>query len=336
MGLNKINYKYSDYVLKKYFCTVGNEQGFLNNNSVLIGVSGGGDSVALLWMFKKFYENKIIVAHINHNIRDNSNNDAEFVKNLCGKWNLKFILSNVDINRDKLKGESIETSARRIRQQELINIAENNNINSIILGHNLNDMAETVLFNILRGTGIRGASGILPVSEIAGIKFYRPLINLTRGYLREILRLRNIKWCEDYTNNDTDYTRNFIRLKLIPFIEKNINSGVINHLANFGNDLRILRDHEELKGHELLKLAKLENDKKLLRLNIKFLRRLSDYERKLLIRESGRELNLITLSRNKCEKFSELIKKSGSFEFQWGGGVFVIASEGVLTYERSN
>ena len=80
MGLNKINYKYSDYVLKKYFCTVGNEQGFLNSNSVLIGVSGGGDSVALLWMFKKFYENKIIVAHINHNIRDNSNNDAEFVK----------------------------------------------------------------------------------------------------------------------------------------------------------------------------------------------------------------------------------------------------------------
>ena len=242
----------------------------------------------------------------------------------------------MDINRDKLKGESIETSARRIRQQKLINIAENNNINSIILGHNLNDMAETVLFNILRGTGIRGAAGILPVSEIAGIKFYRPLINLTREYLREILRLRGIKWCEDYTNNDTDYTRNFIRLKLIPFIEKNINSGVINHLANFGNDLRILRDHEELKGHELLKLAKLENDKKLLRLNIKFLRRLSDYERKLLIRESGRELNLITLSRNKCEKFSELIKKSGSFEFQWGGGIFVTASEGVLTYERNN
>ncbi len=327
---NNIPYELSDYVLEKYFHETGIKQGWLpeNNKCALIAVSGGGDSIALLWLFKKFYRGPVLTIHINHGIRgQESDEDAEFVKNFTDN----VIVKNVKVPEERLKGESIEAAARRIRLNEICNEAKNFGCECVFLGHNRDDLAETVLFNLLRGTGIRGAVGITESTDLDGIKFYRPLLGLRREFLREILRVRNISWREDSTNNDAKYTRNFIRLKLLPEIEKHINSSAIEHLATFGEDMRSIRDNEDALSTELFERSQGGQDRK-------FLRTLNENEIALVIREAGRRLKLKTLDRGRANELAKLILAPKSFIFQWCKGVTITSKNGkiIFTDKRGN
>ena len=325
---NKIPYELSDYILKKYFFETGERQGWLSSEKnekkiAVAAVSGGGDSVALMWLLSKFYDGHVKAIHINHGIRgDEADGDENFVKNLAESLNVEIVTKKINVPLQKLKGESIETAARRLRLETILELNQKFfHSHNIFLGHNKDDLAETVLFNILRGTGIRGSVGITESSEINGVKFYRPLLGLRREFLRDILRVRDIKWREDSTNSDTDYTRNFIRLKLLPEIEQNINSSAIEHLANFGEDMREVRDKENLISLELLK--KSAENYSPLTLNRKILRIFNDNEISLVIREIGRKLNLRTLSRSRCNELVNLIRKPEKFLFQWCGNMNV-------------
>lgn len=339
-----IPFEFSDYVLSSIFKKTGEIQGWLpiknkENESVLIAVSGGGDSVALLWFFKNFYDGKIISVHINHSIRnEEADEDAKFVRELSEKWEIDFLQTKIDVPNEKQKGESLESAARRIRHRELINIAEKNKSYAIFLGHNRDDLAETVLFNILRGTGIRGSVGIPETMELSGIKIFRPLINFRRDFLRKILKLRGISWREDYTNNDVNYTRNFIRLELLPLISEKINKNSVEHLANFGEEMRIIRNEEDLRGNELLEKSiskKIFFDNSMLSLNRKIIKSFNEHDRTLLIREIGRKFGLVTLSRHRCKELANLLIKSGNFIFQWGGG-FNMIGDGEKFYVTKN
>ncbi len=329
-----VPFELSDYVLGKYFHEIGIKQGWLpeNDRTIIAAVSGGGDSIALLWMCSKFYHGHVIAVHVNHGIRGTeSDEDEEYVRMFSEGLNVEFHARHIDVPNDRMKGESIESSARRLRLRELCIMAKELKADSIFTGHNRDDLAETVLFNILRGTGIRGSVGMNESSEIDGVKFYRPLLGLRREFLREILRVRHISWREDCTNTDESYTRNFIRLNLLPLITDRINSSSVEHLARFGEEMRALRIHEDNRSIELLNIC-IEAESPLI-LDRKRIRTLYDDDIALIIRELGRRLSLRTLSHKRCSELARLMKKSENFIFQWSGDMTVKSMKGRIYFE---
>ena len=328
---NNIPYELSDYVLGKYFHDVGLSQGWLpeNDNPIALAVSGGGDSLALLWLFSKFYHAPVTAIHINHGIRGSeSDGDEKFTAMIAGEMGASFHCVRVNVPSEREKGESIESAARRIRREALIISARQLGIDSIMLGHNRDDLAETVIFNILRGTGIRGGVGMTESTHAQGITFYRPLLGLRREFLRDILRARSISWREDSTNNDTEYTRNYIRLKLLPMIESGINASAVEHLAQFGEDMRPIRENEDKISREIIASC-IEDE---YTLNMKILRTHSDDEIALVIRDMGRRLGLRTLSRKRCNELARLIHRGGKFMFQWCGNMTVEGHKGKIYF----
>ena len=329
-----IPFELSDYVLGKYFHETGIKQGWLpeNGRRIIAAVSGGGDSISLLWMCRKFYHGHVIAVHVNHGIRGHeADEDEEYVHRLSESLNVEFHSGHIDVPNNRMKGESIEASSRRLRLHELCTIAKELKADYVFTGHNRDDLAETVLFNILRGTGIRGSVGMNESSVIDGVKFYRPLLGLRREFLRELLRVRNISWREDRTNNDDEYTRNFIRLTLLPLISERINSSSVEHLARFGEEMRALRVREDNRSIELLNTC-IETESPLI-LNRKNIRILNDDEISLVIRELGRRLSLRTLSHKRCLELARLIRKQENFIFQWSGDMTVTGMKGRIYFE---
>lgn len=334
-----IPYPLSLHAMAKYFWRTGTKQGWLPDvpkEPLILAVSGGGDSVALLWLFRTLYDGPLIVAHVDHGIRGAASaGDAAFVKNLAETWGLPFFERRAEVPAEREQGESLETAARRVRRRELISLTESSGAWGIATGHNRDDLAETALFNILRGTGPRGAVGI---PEQRGL-FFRPLLGLRRKFLRELLRVRGLSWREDETNNDTAFTRNFIRLELLPLIEERVNAGAVDHLADFAASLSLLREDEEQRGNDLLEAA-LQGNKTVVAagakasLNGKTVAALLPFERSLVIREAGRRLGLPTLSRRRLEELSALIARQKPFTFQWTRGVDVLGKLGMINFEE--
>lgn len=327
---NKIPFELSDYALKKYFRNICQLQNWILVDNVSLAVSGGGDSIALLWMFKNFFDGDITALHVNHGIRGTeSDEDEKFTANFARDLGVKFQALRVNVPSSRIKGESLETSARRLRLQALIDASKSLGINTIMLGHNRDDLAETVLFNLLRGTGIRGSVGITQSTETQGVKFFRPLLGLRREFLRDVLRVRGLTWREDSSNGDDSYTRNFIRLKLLPMIESGVNTEAIEHLAQFGEEMRSVRDSEDSRSEALVAECEIERGV----LDLKKLRKFADGDIMLVIREIGRRLGLRTLARRRCGELSSLIRRNGNFEFQWQESLRVRGCNGRIFFE---
>jgi tRNA(Ile)-lysidine synthase len=286
--------------------------------------------MALAWFFRAFYPGKLTVAHIEHGIRgSDSVLDASHVEMYAAKWGLDAEILHADVPGSLKKGESLETGARRVRYDFFERAAEKHNAWGVALGHNMEDAAETVLFNLLRGGGVLGAAGM---PERRGI-FFRPLLELKRGFLREILRCRGIEWRDDKTNADADYTRNFIRNKLMPLIEGNINARAAEHLSGFARDMRELGDEEKEKGDALLEEIGVA-DTDLVTIDRSGARDLSDRERALLIRATGRRMSAPVLSRRQCLKLAGLVSGRKPFTFQWSGDIVVMGTHNEVAFTR--
>jgi tRNA(Ile)-lysidine synthase len=190
--------------------------------NVLLAVSGGADSVALLYILNKLIPNAIHIGHINHQLRgSDSLKDQEFVKTLAKKLNLPVTIESVDVKAYAKENKlSTETAARKLRLDALSRIADKNNCRYIATAHHKNDNTETVIHRILRGTGFKGLAGIRPMTTIDGKIFIRPLLCLSRRQIEEYLKSQNILWQTDHTNIDCRFTRNRIRHKLLPYLEK--------------------------------------------------------------------------------------------------------------------
>ncbi len=190
-------------------------------DTVLAGVSGGADSMLLLNLLleiKDDYELIIEVAHVEHGIRgEASKKDAEFVKAFCDDKSVPFHLLEIDaVNEAKAQGMSVEEYSRK-RRYEFFGSIE---CDKIATAHNLSDNIETVLFRLARGTGLKGACGIPPVRG----KIIRPLIRIPSEEIREYCAENGIAYRDDETNFSDDYSRNFIRHKIVePFKELNSN-----------------------------------------------------------------------------------------------------------------
>ena len=192
----------------------------------LIGVSGGRDSVALLhWLIDVGY-NKLIVCHLNHQLRGRSSNaDARFVQKLAGKYHIDFELGAADVRGlAKKRKSSIETAAREARYSFFAKTAKRHRCQTIFLAHHADDLVETFLINLIRGTGLTGLAGMRDVSSrhIDGVDLtiVRPLLSVWRSDVNRYVRECHLIFREDATNKNLAATRNRIRNRIIPYLEK--------------------------------------------------------------------------------------------------------------------
>ena len=310
-------YEISDAFLEKQFREIGIRQGWWDTKDpVVLAVSGGGDSIALLWFFSTFWPGEIVVAHIEHGIRGTpSFQDAQFVRNFSETLGVSCVVVHTIVARLRKKGETLEEAARRIRYSILETIREERKAWGIAFGHNADDRVETMLLNLFRGSGFAGLAGI---PERRGT-IVRPLLSFSREKLRSILAERNIPWREDETNQVGVFTRNRIRLECVPWIEKNINPRVKERLLDLADEMLRLRVREENRIRSLLK--KLEYPAPL----IPFVLRRSDFtvldswDRALLLKAVGTKLGLTALSRARLNVLCGLCDKGEKWTFQWQG-----------------
>jgi tRNA(Ile)-lysidine synthase len=220
---------------------------FGSADKILLAVSGGADSTALMYaMCAIKAENvpalplagklsgDILCAHINHQLRGSeSDGDEAFVIAQADKLNLAITTKRLDVRGFAHKSKlSIETAARKLRIESLLDIAKANNCKWVATAHQKDDNAETVIQRLVRGTGFRGLGGIWPVRKFAdGIGFVRPLLCVSRGEIVEYLRKRNLKWRVDRTNDDCKYRRNYIRHRLLPALQQQCNGSIVEQLS---------------------------------------------------------------------------------------------------------
>lgn len=208
-------------------------------NKVVVAVSGGPDSVALLYLLnslKKDLNLKLHIAHLDHMLRKDSYKDAKFVEKLAEKLKIPITVAQINVKELAKKG-SLEEIARDARLGFLFKVARDIKARRIALGHNLDDQAETVLMRILRGAGLYGLAGILPRRKIAGYQIIRPLIEVKRKDIEAYLKRKKIKPQTDITNSNDIYFRNKIRNQLMPLLEKEYNKNIKELLANMAEGI---------------------------------------------------------------------------------------------------
>lgn len=216
-----------------------------------VGVSGGADSVALLMLFLELRDQLgivVSVAHLNHKLRGaTADADEKFVAKLVAKHGLVFHCESLDVAaRAKREKANVEDSGRRARYEFFSRLVAEGKVDRVAVAHTADDQAETVLAHMLRGTGLAGLGGIHPRTE----SVVRPLLDIRRAELRAYLRAKKQKWREDATNQDTSRTRARIRKKLLPLLEREFQSGVVEHLASLAEFAREDEEFLELLGQE--------------------------------------------------------------------------------------
>lgn len=213
-----------------------------SGDKIVLGVSGGPDSICMLNILnnmRKLIDFDIVVCHINHGLRENAKIDEKFVEEFCQNINVPFFVKHADINKEaKEQKRGLEETGRIIRYQFFDKIMEKVGANKISIAHNSNDNAETIIMNIMRGTGNRGLIGI---EKING-KYIRPLIETKRIEIEEYLKENNIIARHDESNDENIYTRNKIRNIVVPYIEKEFNPNIITSLDRLS---KIAKEEEE-------------------------------------------------------------------------------------------
>ena len=273
---------------------------------VLVGVSGGPDSAALLLVLhglRKELRLKLYAASLNHMFRKDAAEDVKFVKSLAGKLKMPFFAGKVNIpNLHKSQGGSKEDLARSVRYEFFLRAAKKFNANKIALGHTKDDQAETVLMRLIYGAGTTGLSGIPATRKLGTHLIVRPLIETTRADINLYLKEKKIKARIDATNFQDVYKRNKIRKQLISLLEKEYNPNIKEALARTAD---LLRDDRDLLEEVLLKdvFAKVikagpeperfgAGRKNTIRLNLKRFDRLHVALKKYVLRECIRRVNL--------------------------------------------
>jgi len=218
---------------------------------VIAGVSGGADSVCLLYVLahcRRELPFDLLVVHVEHGLRGKESlEDAQFVEELCEKLAVPCRIVHAQVRQRAQKEKlSCEEAGRAERYRIFHEVAREWGAERIAVAHNQNDQAETVLWNLARGSGLQGLGGIRPVQG----SIIRPLLFTARKDIETWLRSEGITWRTDRTNLETDYTRNRIRLHLLPQIEEELNGQAGRHIAEAAGRLREIQDYIDKKTEE--------------------------------------------------------------------------------------
>jgi tRNA(Ile)-lysidine synthase len=231
--------------------------------AIVVAISGGPDSVALLLALRGLLpQARLVAAHLNHCLRGaESDADEAFVQELSKKLGVECRTDRREV-RAQAEGGNLEETARRIRYDWLQKIAEEHGLRWLATGHTADDQAETVLHRLLRGTGLRGLRGIAPIRSLQspraseasprGITLIRPLLHVARSEVLEFLESRQQDFRSDGTNLDLTFTRNRIRHELLPLLAKNCNPEIARVLAQLAEQAEEAYGIIEAKAGQVL------------------------------------------------------------------------------------
>lgn len=223
-----------DFVVQKSLEKIKENIGSLKDANIFCGFSGGADSTAILFILKnkqkiyKFNLTAIYFSHGNCPISVNGSESREFVKNFCGKHGIPLLIQELSLNNDN--GNGWEAEGRSLRQQFFNNLNDHNKY--VFLGHHLDDQNETTMMQLMRGGACRGAVAMKEMSDF----YIRPFLKIHKKEIYQFLQSQNIKWIEDPTNINSEFTRNFWRNSALPLIEQHYPS-YSQKLENFRKQL---------------------------------------------------------------------------------------------------
>lgn len=233
-----------------------------NGDTIVVGVSGGPDSMCLLDIL--CYLNKegilkfsIVVAHVNHMIRKEAYDDKLYVENFCKKLNIPFYYKEANITEIAKKEHiSEETCGRNIRYDFLNEICNNFSSSKIAIAHNLDDNVETIILNLIRGCGLKGLTGM----KYSYKNIIRPLLDIEKKDILEYNILMNINPCFDKTNNIDIYSRNKVRLNLLPMLKNEYNPNIMESIIRMKHILELDEDFLNEYTQKILNICILKNN----------------------------------------------------------------------------
>ena len=289
---------------------------------VLAAVSGGADSICLLTVLlglRQEWDLRLCAVHVEHGIRgEDSLQDARFVERFCESHQVPLEVFHCKA-KDYAKAHkmTVEEGARDLRYGFFAKAAEGFGADKVAVAHNQDDWAETMLFHLFRGTGIRGLAGMEPKRD----SLIRPLLCVERREIMEWLRAQELSWCEDSTNQEENYTRNRIRHTILSCAREQINEGAVRHMIRTAEELsEIERFLEEADG-KAFRLCVREEEREYFIFEEAF-RRLQPLLRKRLIRRclAGLGGGLKDLDRRHIELVEELFEKRTGSRLSLPGG----------------
>lgn len=212
-------------------------------SNVVLGVSGGADSVCLLVMLRRLSNDmklNLTAVHVNHHLRgQEADDDQKFVEQLCAQLDVPCRVYHIDMKALASQWHCSEEEAGRNARYDIFNkVASECGADYIAVAHNSNDNVETILFNLARGTGIKGLCGIRPVRD----NIIRPIMCLSRKDIEKYLADNGYEYRTDSTNLTEEYSRNKIRNVVIPYLENNINSSVVSNIARIGEEMEEIEE----------------------------------------------------------------------------------------------
>lgn len=247
----------------KVICTIKKYNLIEPEDKIVLGVSGGPDSISMLNILNEIKEElnfEIYVAHINHMIREEAEDDEKYVQRYCEKNNIQFFSQRIDVKQvaNNMK-TGTEEAGRKIRYDFFEEVMQNVGANKIAIAHNKNDKVETIIMNLFRGSGISGLKGIEPIREG---KYIRPLIECERQEIEQYCEENNLNPRIDETNFENDYTRNKIRNIIIPYIKKEFNPNIIetiDRLSQVAMEESDYIDRQTIKIYQNLLIESTQN-----------------------------------------------------------------------------
>lgn len=220
--------------------TINNYALLKRKDRLILGISGGPDSIYMLHKFleiKEEHKLNLVCAHFNHGLRPEADDEEKFVKKICKDNGLKCISEKKNV-AEFFQGDSLEQTARLLRYDFFLKVSRQEKIKKLALAHHKDDLVETVLIRMLRGSGLRGLRGFLPLSKYKGLTVIRPLIETNKKDIVDWLKKQKISYCIDKSNLEDKFLRNKVRLKLLPFL-KEFNPNVAENLYNLAANLSL-------------------------------------------------------------------------------------------------
>ena len=241
-----------------------------SGDKIVLGVSGGPDSISMLKILdeiKEEFKFEIYVAHINHMIRKEADEDERYVQKYCEKNNIQFFVKRADVEQiAKTKKLGTEETGRKIRYDFFEEVLQKVGANKIAIAHNKNDKIETIIMNLLRGSSVSGLKGIEPKRDN---KYIRPLIECERQEIEQYCEENKLEPRIDKTNFENDYTRNKIRNIVIPYIEKEFNPNIIETIDRLSQVATEESSYIELQAKELYNKLLIQETENQIILNLK-------------------------------------------------------------------
>ena len=265
-----------------------------DGDKIVLGVSGGPDSMCMLDMMRELKEEKninfeIYVAHVNHMIREEAIDDEKYVQNYCLKHNIEFFVKRVDVQKianDKKIGT--EEAGRKVRYDFFEEVLQKTGSNKIAIAHNKNDKIETIIMHLLRGSGLSGLKGIEPIRDN---KYIRPLIECERQEIEQYCKNRKLQPRIDKTNFENEYTRNKIRNIVIPYIKKEFNPNIIQTLSRLSEVATDESNYIDLQTQRIYNKLLIEKTDKQIILKLKEFNQQEKVIQKRLVLKTIKELN---------------------------------------------